>query len=321
MRFAFGTTPALTGCLLAGSLIASPLFAGCLFAGCLFAGSLGVGSLGVGAALAAEPISVVAAENFYGDVARQIGGAHVAVTSILANPDEDPHLFETSPSTAAALAGAAIVIANGADYDPWMTKLLSASATPRRTLIVAADLVGAHAGDNPHLWYDPKTLPAVARDVAAKLAARDPADAALFKANLEAFDASFAPIVATVDAIKAKHAGTVVTATEPVFGYMAEALGFTMLNYDFQVAVMNDAEPSPSQVAGFEDSLKGGKVRILFYNSQVTDKTTARLMGLAKAAHVAVVGVSETEPKGMDVQAWFAGQLKAVSAALAAKGT
>ncbi len=267
----------------------------------------------------AAKVRIVAAENFYGDVARQIGGDRVAVTSILSNPDEDPHLFETSPSTAAALAGAAIAISNGADYDPWMTKLLSASTNPDRSTIVAADLVGARAGDNPHLWYDPRTLPAVAKALAATLAARDPADAALFEANLDTFDRSFAPITAAVDAIKAKYAGTVVTATEPVFGIMAKALGFTMLNTDFQVAVMNDAEPSPSQVAAFEDSLRGGTVKILFYNSQVTDKTTDRLLVLAKASHVAVVGVTETEPKDVDVQAWFVGQLKAVSAALTAK--
>ncbi len=278
-----------------------------------------LGLLFVAPARAADKVRVVAAENFYGDVARQIGGHHVAVTSILTNPDEDPHLFEASPSTAEALAGAAIVISNGIDYDPWMTKLLSASANAHRTTIVAADLVGARAGDNPHLWYDPQTLPAVAKALAAALAARDPADAALFKANLDRFDQSFAPIVATVEAIRAKYAGTVVTATEPVFGSMAKALGFTMLNTDFQVAVMNDAEPSPSQVAGFEDSLKGGTVRILFFNSQVTDKTTDRLLGIAKASRVAVVGVTETEPEGVDVQSWFTGQLKAVSAALTAK--
>ncbi len=299
MRLPIGITLALFGFLVVDLFIAGPFLAS--------------------PALAAEPIRIVAAENFYGDVARQIGGDHVAVTSILANPDEDPHLFETSPSTAAALAGADIVIANGADYDPWMAKLLSASANAGRTTIVAADLVGDRAGDNPHLWYDPKTLPAVARALAAALAARDPADAGAFKANLDRFDASFAPVVAAVAAIRAKHAGTVVTATEPVFGYMAKAMGFTMLNDAFQVAVMNDAEPSPSQVAGFEDSLKGGTLRILFYNSQVTDKTTDRLLALAKAAHVAVVGVSETEPEGLDVQTWFTGQLKAVSAALTAK--
>jgi len=276
-------------------------------------------SMSAQAAAPGHVTHIVAAENFYGDLAKQIGGLHVEVTSILSNPDEDPHLFETSPSTARALASADIVIYNGIDYDPWMTKLLSASTKNDRSTIVAADLVGAKSGDNPHLWYDPKTLPAVAQDLAAKLEAQDPADAALFKANLATFEQSFAPVVAKVDAIKAKHAGLTVTATEPVFGDMARALGFQMLNDDFQVAIMNNAEPSPSQVEAFEDSLKSGKAKILFYNKQVTDKTTERLLKIARDAKVPVVGVTETEPKDMKIQEWFEGQLKEVATALEAR--
>ncbi len=274
---------------------------------------------GVPIAAAADQVRIVAAENVYGDVARQIGGDHVSVTSILSNPDEDPHLFETSPSTARAVAEAAVVIANGADYDPWMGKLLASAGDPNRTVITVADIVGAKRGGNPHLWYGPGTLPAVAKVLAAALAIRDPADAALFEANLARFEASFQPILAQVAAIRAKHAGLPMTATEPVFGLMAEALGFVVRNEEFQLAVMNDAEPSPSQVAAFEDSLRSGKVKILFYNKQVTDRTTGRMLALAEAAHVAVVGVTETEPKDTEVQAWFAGQLREVAAALDAK--
>ena len=271
-------------------------------------------------AFAGSPTTkIIAAENFYGDMARQIGGSHVAVTSILANPDDDPHLFETSPSTAKALEGADIVVYNGADYDPWMDKLLSASKQPARATVVAAQLVGAKSGDNPHLWYEPKTLPAVAAALAAKLEARDPADAAEYKANLAAFEKSFALIEKEIAAIGDKHKGLMVTATEPVFGYMVKALGFTMLNEPFQVSVMNNAEPSASQVAAFEDSLKSGKAKVLFYNSQVTDKTTSRLKEMAGAAGIPVIGVTETEPKDVKVQAWFAGQLGEIRKALAGK--
>ena len=114
----------------------------------------------------AGAISVVAAENFYGDVANQIAGSNATVSSILSNPDQDPHLFEASPSVARFLSGAAIVIYNGADYDPWMTKLLSATRSPGRKVIVVADLVHRKAGDNPHLWYDPPTMPAYAKALA-----------------------------------------------------------------------------------------------------------------------------------------------------------
>ena len=271
------------------------------------------------AARAEDKLTIVAAENFYGDLARQIGGSNVTVTSILANPDDDPHLFETSPSTARTIADAKIIIYNGADYDPWMDKLLSASTSKDRTTIVAADLIGKKSGDNPHLWYDPATLPAIAKALSADLAKRDPANAVHYEANLKAFQTSLEAIDKEIADVKKTYAGTEVTATEPVFGYMAEALGLKMLNYDFQVALMNDAEPSATQVAAFENSLKDGSAKILFYNSQVTDEATTRLLDIAKQNKVTVIGVTETEPAGQTIQTWFGGQIDAVQKALAAR--
>ena len=275
--------------------------------------------LSTGRALAADRINVVAAENFYGDLARQIGGDRVAVTSILSSPDEDPHLFETSPSTARAVADAKIVIYNGAGYDPWMEKLISASSAGDRSAIVAATLTGSKEGDNPHLWYDPATLPAVARALSAELAKRDPADAPLYTANLAKFTASMAIIDQEIAAVRKTYDGTKVTATEPVFGYMAKALGFRMLNEKFQTAVMNDAEPTPGQVIAFEKSLKDGSAKVLFYNSQVTDQSTERLLRIAEENKVSVIGVTETMPAGMTIQSWFGGQIDAVQKALAAR--
>jgi len=177
--------------------------------------------LAASTAKADEKINVVAAENFYGDLAHQIGGSNVTVTSILNSPDDDPHLFETSPSTARTIADAKVVIYNGADYDPWMDKLLSASANPERTTIVAADLIGKKSGDNPHLWYDPATLPAIAKALTADLSKRDPGNAVHYEANLEKFLSSLEAINTEIDAVKKAYGGTEVTATEPVFGYMA----------------------------------------------------------------------------------------------------
>jgi len=271
------------------------------------------------AARAEDKLTIVAAENFYGDLARQIGGSNVTVTSILSNPDDDPHLFETSPSTARTIADAKIIIYNGADYDPWMDKLLSASTSKDRTTIIAADLIGKKSGDNPHLWYDPATLPAIAKALSADLAKRDPANAVHYEANLKAFQTSLEAIDKEIADVKKTYAGTEVTATEPVFGYMAEALGLKMLNYDFQVALMNDAEPSATQVAAFENSLKDGSAKILFYNSQVTDEATTRLLDIAKQNKVTVIGVTETEPAGQTIQTWFGGQIDEVQKALAAR--
>ena len=264
----------------------------------------------------AAGISVVAAENFYGDLARQVGGAAVSVTSILSNPDQDPHLFEADPSTARALTSAKVVIRNGVDYDPWMEKLLAADPSPGRAEIVAADLMGRKAGDNPHLWYDPRTMQAVANALAERLALAAPAGKATFRTNAGAFDASLKPLDAKIAAMKSKYAGVPVTASEPVFGLMAELIGLDMRNTAFQRAVMNGTEPATSDVAAFEDDLKNHKVKVMIYNAQADDQAVKRLVALAGESRIPIVGVSETEPAGKSYQAWMLGQLDALDQAL-----
>ena len=261
---------------------------------------------------------IVAAENFYGDVAAQIAGPDVAVRSILSNPDEDPHLFEASPSVARALSAASIVIYNGAGYDPWMARLLDAARSAHRQSIVASRLVGARPGANPHLWYDPATMPALARALTGDLVHDDPAHAANYRDRCGRFLASLLPIDAKVAALRAKYAGLPVTATEPVFGLMAASLGLVMRNQRFQLAVMNNTEPSAADIAAMEHDLRGRKVRVLIYNSQATDDTARRLLAIARMAHVPVLGVTETEPRGVaDYQQWVLGQLEALDHALA----
>jgi zinc/manganese transport system substrate-binding protein len=266
----------------------------------------------------AQP-SVVAAENFYGDVAAQIGGPDVTVTSILSNPDQDPHLFEASPSTARDLARARIVIYNGVDYDPWMAKLLRASPAANRKVLVAADLAKRKTGANPHLWYDPTIMPVVAKNLADAMAAADPAHATAYEQRLQAFDDSLNKLTDKIAALKTRFAGVPVTATEPVFGYMAAALGLTMRNERFQLAVMNDTEPRASDIAAFEADLRGHRVHVLLYNSQATGPTAQRMVKLAKAANIPVVGVTETEPAGTTYQAWLAAELDALDAALSSQ--
>jgi zinc/manganese transport system substrate-binding protein len=268
-------------------------------------------------ALAADgKIVVVAAENFYGDIARQIGGDQVAVASIMNNPAQDPHLFETTPSTVRQIADAAIVILNGADYDPWMEKLLQAAPRPGRIVITAATLMGRHAGDNPHLWYQPATMPAVAKALAAAFTKADSAHAADYAARLATTLAALERIAQRVAQMKAKHAGAAVTATEPVFGPMADALGLTMRNQSFQLAMMNDTEPSARDVAAFEDDLKQHKVKALLYNAQVSEKLTERLLDIARKAKVPVVGVTETQPANVSFQDWMLSELDALNKAL-----
>ncbi len=262
-------------------------------------------------------IAVVAAENFYGDIARQIGGDRVAVVSIMNNPDQDPHLFETTPGIVRQIAGAQIAIVNGADYDPWMEKLLSAAPQPNRKVIIAAELVHKKAGDNPHLWYDPATMPAVAKAIAAALGAADAAHKSDYAARLATFLGSLKPLNDKIAAIRGKYAGAAATASEPVFGYMAGALGLKMRNEKFQLAVMNDTEPSARDVAAFEQDLKDHKVRVLFYNKQASSKIVQHLVELARAAKIPVVGVTETAPPDLSYQDWMLTQLNDTEKALA----
>ncbi len=262
------------------------------------------------------PVPVVAAENFYGDIAQQIGGSGVKVTSILSNPDQDPHLFEASPSVARGISAARIVIYNGIDYDPWMEKLLGAARNPDRKTIVVADLLGKKPGDNPHIWYDPATMLALAQALADTLASADPAHGAGYQQRLAAFQASMQPIQAKIATLRTRLAGTPVTATEPVFGYMFAALGMEVRNQSFQLSVMNDTEPSASDIAAFEDDLKTRKVKLLVYNSQASDPVAARMERLARASHIPVVGATETEPTGKGYQAWMMGELDAIDRAL-----
>lgn len=264
----------------------------------------------------ADPIPVVAAENFYGDIAGQLGGPDVAVTSILSNPDQDPHLFEASASTARAISAARIVVYNGVDYDPWMVKLLGAAKADGRIEIVVADLAGKKPGDNPHLWYDLAVVEGFAKAFNADLDRLDPAHKADYDKRLAAFLQSLQPIKDKIGALHARLAGAKVTATEPVFGYMLDALGLMSRNMSFQLAVMNNTEPSASDVAGFEKDLKTRAVRLLVYNSQASDPIAARMKTLAEESHVPVIGVTETEPPGKTYQSWLAGELDAVDQAL-----
>jgi zinc/manganese transport system substrate-binding protein len=262
------------------------------------------------------PIAVIAAENFYGDVARQIGGDRVAVVSVMSNPDQDPHLFETAPSTVRQIADAQVAILNGADYDPWMAKLLAVAPHPGRAVIDVARLAGRKSGDNPHLWYDPATMPLAAKAMAAAFSAADPAHKHDYETRLASFLASLKPVNDRIAAIRGKFAGAAVTASEPVFGYMAAALGLTMRNEKFQVAIMNDTEPSARDVAGFEDDLRHRKVKVMFFNKQASDKAVERLVALARRSNIPVVGVTETMPAGVTYQQWMLNELNDTERAL-----
>ncbi|TMI81255.1 MAG: cation ABC transporter substrate-binding protein [Bacillati bacterium ANGP1] len=270
-----------------------------------------------GAAAAPSRVAVVAAENFYGDLVGQIGGDHVAVTSIIVDPTVDPHEYEVSAKDGAAVANARLVIQNGLGYDSFMTRLLNASPRRDRKLIVVGSLVGRKDGDNPHVWYAPATMPKLAQVVAEALVGLDPANAASYRTRLGAFTASMKRLNDEVARLRARYAGTPVGATEPVFGYMSDALGLRVLTpRAFQKAVEEGEEPPAAAVAQMEDQLRTHRVRVLLYNLQTVTPITTKVRQRAKQLGIPVVGVTETEPPGKTYQQWMLGQLAQLDAAL-----
>lgn len=264
----------------------------------------------------AQPIQIVAAENFYGDLARKIGGPYVSVTNILNNPNQDPHLFSSTTAIAKTIAHADIVIYNGIGYDPWMTKLLSANRRQPKIILIIANLMHRKAGDNPHIWYDPKTMPAYVNVLADKLAQLDPTHANYFHQQAIAFNDEFKPINQLIEEIRAHHFNTPIIATEPVFNDMAAALTFKVYGKNFQLSIMNDTEPSIADIRDFEDKLKQHQVKVLIYNNQVVNPLTGYLKKLAENAHIPVVGVSETQPFHSSYIEWMVSQLITLKRAL-----
>jgi zinc/manganese transport system substrate-binding protein len=263
-------------------------------------------------------LRIVAAENFYGDVARQIAGPRARVMSVLNNPDADPHLFETDAATARAVSAAQLVIYNGAGYDSWMLRLIQGSDLPASRLIEVAALLPRRSTDgNPHLWYDPATMPVLARVLCARLQQIDPTHSAAYAARLARLLASLGVLDAQIGELRRRYAGVAVTATEPVANDLTAALGLVMRNRRFQLSIMNDTEPGARETAAFERSLRSRSVRLLLYNRQASSNAVQRLLAIARSAGVPIVGVTETEPPGLTYQQWMHEQLDAIGRALA----
>ena len=264
-------------------------------------------------------VVAVGAENEYANVIAQIGGPYVNVTAIMSNPNTDPHEFEASASVAEEVSEAQLIVQNGVGYDTFMNKIESASHRSDRQVIVAQELIGA-ASDafNPHLWYNPRTMPDVASAVGIDLARLEPAHAAYFRANVKTFDKSLQPWFKAIASFKEAHRGLPVAVTEPVADYMLEAAGANIKTPgSLQAAIMNGTDPSPQDISLEEQLLTKHEVKVFLYNQQVTDSLTATFLSDATKAHVPVVGVYETMPTpGYDYQSWMMAEMNALRLAL-----
>ena len=267
-------------------------------------------------------IVAVGAENQYANVISQIGGQYVAVTAVERNPNTDPHSFEASPSVAQVVSDARLVVQNGVGYDAFMNKIEAASASSERRVIDVQKLLGLpDSTPNPHLWYKPSTMPAVARALVSDLSALAPAHAAYFAANAKRFDATLTPWYQALKQFADRYPHTPVATTEPVSDYMLQAAGTTNLTpFGFQADIMNGVDPAPQDVTHQNNLFAQHLVKVFVYNQQVTDSLTDTFLSAAQRAGIPVVGVYETMPTpGYDYQTWMLAEVNALRRAVADK--
>jgi zinc/manganese transport system substrate-binding protein len=260
----------------------------------------------------------VAAENFYGDLVHEIGGAAVQVTSVLSNPNADPHLFQPGTSTGEAVATADLVIQNGVGYDEWMSRLLAAAPSATRVVVTVADVVHAGGADaNPHLWYDAYRMPQVVRAIAAAMERADPTRANVYRAGARRTTAELRPLLAAVHGLRARFAGAPVAYTERVPGLLLADAGLRVLTPpNFARSIEDGTDPAPADVNAMQKLVAGGRVEVLLYNSQAANSVTQSIEQDARAAGIPVVPVTETLPQGETFASWQLGQVEALAAAL-----
>ncbi len=292
-----------------------------LVAAMALAGGCGASNSNSGATDSNGKIEILAAENEYGDVAQSIGGSHVSVTSIINDPNADPHDFEAKPSDAKQIANAKIVIANGVGYDDWLDKMLKSHSSSDRTVISAQQVLGLPDDTkNPHLWYKPETMPAVASTLAATLTRLDPSHAKDYASNLQSFDTSMQKYWTALDTFKDKYPDVSVAATEPVANYLLDNAKVTIKTpWSLQADIMNDQDPSAQDSATQMQLFNDKQVTAFVYNQQVVSDLTKKYLAAAKANGIPIVGAYETMPTKMHYVDWMLAELNALTQAAANK--
>lgn len=265
-------------------------------------------------------VHVVAAENFWGSIAEQLGGSHAEVTSIIDKPDADPHDYEPTAQDARTVAGAQFAIVNGIGYDPWAAKLLAADPAPQRTVLTVGDLVGVQDGGNPHRWYSPADVHHVTEQITADYKKADPADAGYFDQRRTAFeDTALGPYDSLIADIRAKYAGTPIGASESIVSPLAEGLGLkTLTPYAFLSAISEGSDPTAKDKSTIDRQIAAKQIKVYLYNSQNATPDVQAQVNAAKARGIPVATVTETlTPAGASFQDWQVAQLKGIQQALA----
>jgi zinc/manganese transport system substrate-binding protein len=266
-----------------------------------------------------KKISVVAAENFWGSIASQVGGEHVVVTSIIKDPNADPHTYEPISRDARAIADAQYIIVNGAGYDAWIEKLLSANPTAGRKVLNVSDFFGKKEGDNPHMWYNPEYIKSIIGKMRDDFKAIDPADASAFDQSAQQYlDVGLKQYDSLISDIKAKYGGTPVGATESIFAYLAPSLGLNLITpQSYMNAVSEGADISASNETIVEQQIDQKQIKVLVYNSQNTPPNILILLNKARALGIPTPTLTETlTPATATFQDWQSTQLQGIEDAL-----
>jgi len=303
--------------------VAVAVVVGCLVGVCACSSKSSSAPAVAGTNRPARTLTIVAGENFWGSIVGQLAGRVGQVTSVVSNPNADPHSYQSSADDARAFADADYVVLNGAGYDSWANRLINGNPNSKRKVLSVADLLGKKDGDNPHFWYDPDAVTKVADRITADLTALDPSEAGYFDAQHTTFDTASAPYRAQLAAIKAKFAGTPVASTESIFVYLADYLDLKVVSpTEFMQAVAEGNDPPAPSVAAFLDLISKKEAKVLVYNRQTSTEVTTNIRKLATKQGIPVVGVTETiQPPQRSYEDWFGAQLADLENALNAGAT
>jgi zinc/manganese transport system substrate-binding protein len=266
-------------------------------------------------------MNVVASTNVWGDIAATVGGDHVKVTSIIDDPDKDPHEYEADARNQLAISKASVVIENGGGYDDFVNTMLKSAKSDSRTVLNAVDISGKKASGanelNEHVWYDFGTVEKVVDKLSATYAKLDKKHAAAYTKNADALKSKLDALESRESDLKTKYAGLGASITEPVPLYMLDAIGLNNKTPEkFSEAIENDSDVAPTVLKQTLELYSSHAVALLAYNEQTTGAQTEAVLKAAKDAGIPVVPVTETLPSGKTYVSWMTANLDAVAAAL-----
>jgi zinc/manganese transport system substrate-binding protein len=264
-------------------------------------------------------LQVAAAENFWGSIAAQLGGEKVAVSSIIVNPDTDPHSYEPTASDGVAMARSQMAIVNGIGYDGWASKLIAANPSSARTVLDVGALLGLTAGENAHQWYSPASVLRVSTQIAVDYKRLDPRDAAYFDRRRMLFETSgLAEYNRLRREIRTRYAGVPVGYSESIFQPLGEDLGLRLATpYSFAKAIAEGTDVSAADKQTVDRQAESAAIKVWIYNSQNVTPDVQRVNQLARAARIPIATITETlAPASATFEQWQSAQLSSLLAAL-----